>query len=72
MTTKNIAGTMGDWRSKKSNKRTHSSQTAGILKGGSCIATVTDRYFAKKSRSYKDPKYAEWCAKCDKLNGNRG
>ena len=64
-------GTMGSWQAKKSNKRTSGSQTSGILKGKGCVADMMQRYMAKSSRSYKDPKYGDWCRKMDKMNGQK-
>jgi len=65
---KESSGTMGSWKSKKSDKRTYASHTAGKDKQENCKATVMDRYFAKRARSYKHPRYGEWCRKCDGLN----
>ena len=40
-----------------------SSSTPGRSKGLNCQATPDERFFAKKSRSYKYPGYEEWCKK---------
>lgn len=62
--------TMQTWRANRLS-RGKPSQTPGITKGDSCRADFRKRYFATRSRSYKDPKYGEWCQAMDALNGNR-
>jgi hypothetical protein len=60
--------TMQSWRAKII-KRGKGSQTPGKTKGESCQADYRKRYYASKSRSYKDIKYGEWCRAMDSLNG---
>ena len=51
---------MHDWRSKIERKRLRGSQTPGSQKTLACQATALERFFAKRSRSYKHQGYAEW------------
>lgn len=59
---------MQTWR-KNIISRGKGSQTPGRTKGESCQADYRKRYFATRSRSYKDVKYGEWCKQMDSLNG---
>ncbi len=59
---------MGDWKRKKMKKERKGSQTPGSAKGENCKATVQQRYMAKRSRSYKDPDYSNWCRWADNAN----
>ena len=61
--------TMASWNTRKIAKKRTGSQTEGAAKGETCKVSQGDRYFAKRSRSYKDPGYKEWCERVDKLNG---
>lgn len=55
---------MINWKTRKLQKKGKGSQTPGKAKGANCQATPEDRYFAKRSRSYKDEKgYHDWCEK---------
>lgn len=60
---------MSDWKINSIKKRGKGSHTPGKAKGEKCMASVVDKYMAKRSRSYKDKDYSKWCAKYDKLNG---
>jgi len=51
---------MHDWKSKVLRKRTRFSRTPGRQKVLSCQATIMDRTFSKRNRSYKLPGYAAW------------
>ena len=58
---------MFDWRSKIEKKEKRKFQTTGRTKSGSnCKATPTQKFFAKRSRSYKHPGYYGWCRETDK------
>lgn len=59
---------MGNWKSHSLKRRTKGSQTPGRTKGASCQADTMKRYYAKSSRSYKDPGYGQWCQAMDALN----
>lgn len=58
---------MAEWKATKGKK---GSQTPGIKKGESCQSKPLYRYLAKSSRSYKHPKYLEWCKKMDARNNS--
>lgn len=61
---------MSTWKTKTFDKKRKGSQTPGKRKNEeTCQATVDDKYFARRSRSYKDKDYWKWCAKTRKLNG---
>jgi hypothetical protein len=52
------------WREEKRAK----SQTPGRQKTEWCQADKTKRFMATKSRSYKHPRYQQWCEKMDSIN----
>lgn len=53
---------------KKELRRKNKSSTRGSEKGGTCVASTLDRYFASSSRSYKHPEYEKWLEKTRKFN----
>ena len=59
---------MGTWHQRLIKKKGKGSQTPGKTKVESCQADFKKRYMAKKSRSYKDSEYKEWCRQVDILN----
>ena len=67
---------MSTWKMKKFRKTSAFSrgQTAGSSKGANCKATPIQRYMAKRNRSYKHRRYAEWSEKFrgQKVNANMG
>lgn len=67
LTSKESIGTMGSWCAKRKAKG-RGSQTPGSAKGPACQADVFKKFMAKRSRSYKDPEYGNWCLAMDKLN----
>lgn len=58
---------MKNWKRKvlKKQARFSQGQASGKSKGGSCQASTMQRYFAKRSRSYKHKDYANWCRWAD-------
>jgi len=55
---------MHDWKKKKERKKQRASHTPGKQKVLSCQATMLDRYFASRERSYKHPAYGQlWAGK---------
>ena len=52
---------MGSWKTRKNAKKGKGSQTPGSKKGASCQATAIEKWMARASRSYKDPRYSQWC-----------
>lgn len=60
---------MGNWTPRKERIK-KGSQTPGRMKNPlTCQATTEDKFYARRSRSYKDNGYAAWCAKYRKING---
>jgi len=59
--------TLGYRNSFKDRKKTHASRTPGKQKAP-CQITYLDKFFARKSRSYKHKDYAIWCEKSRKKN----
>lgn len=55
------------WGNKRKKHRGKPSHTPGKLKGENCKASPMDRFYAKRSRSYKSKGYATWCRKSEKL-----
>lgn len=55
--------TMGNWKSRKMEKKGKGSQTAGRTKGLNCQASSMERIFAGRSRSYKMRGYSDWLRK---------
>ena len=51
---------MATWKAKTFNKTTSESQTPGKTKSSRCQADYMDKFFAKRSRSYKHPGYSDW------------
>lgn len=49
-----------DWCKKKNKKKLRASRTPGKGKP-LCVAKPLQKYFAKRSRSYKHPEYETWC-----------
>lgn len=60
---------MKDWKNSIIKKARKGSQTPGNKKGESCQADFLKKYYAKSSRSRKDPGYDGWCKRMDGLNG---
>ncbi len=61
---------MGNWKAKKRRKVEAFSrgQTPGKKKDANrCQINATKTYMAKRSRSYKDPNYSDWCKWADSL-----
>lgn len=52
-----------EWKSKIRRKQARGNQTAGSQKGENCKAKTIDRFFTKRSRSYKHQDYPEWLNK---------
>lgn len=61
---------MGNWKRKIFLKQSRKGrgQSSGKEKKGTCIADYRKKYFAKRSRSYKDREYSDWCIWADKVN----
>lgn len=55
-------------KEKKNKKKRKGNQTPGSSKGDNCKASILDRYFSSRNRSYKHPEYSNWCRRCDVLN----
>ena len=60
---------MSNWKSNIISKKKKGSQTPGSVKGPSCQADWRKKYYATRSRSYKDSGYSDWCKSMDSLNG---
>ena len=58
---------MAEWRARIV-KKGRGSQTPGKTKGGNCVRTFLQNWYAKNSRSYKDPGYRDWCDSMDRRN----
>lgn len=61
-------GGMGSWKRRIIQKRSRGSQTPGRMKNHTCQADYLKKYYAKVSRSYKDPGYSAWCKAMDAAN----
>lgn len=59
---------MGQWKAKKIRQQGKRSVTPGNKKGENCMTDKMKNFFAKRSRSYKHPDYAQWCDKMDVVN----
>lgn len=60
---------MGTWKQKKIKAK--KSQTPGKKKGDSCqriVKSLDKGYFGRTSKSYKDPRYSDYCALIDTYN----
>lgn len=62
---------MGTWKTKEIQKKNRGSHTPGKLKVDSCRTDSDKQFFAKRSRSYKDIGYSQWCKQMDALNGRK-
>lgn len=51
---------MATWRQRKRRKAGKGSQTPGKDKNG-CSSSPLDRTIARRNRSWKHPKYPQWC-----------
>jgi hypothetical protein len=58
----------GTWKAKKIARKSKGSQTPGKSKGENCHTDAAKQFFAKRSRSYKDRGYPDWCRKMTALN----
>ncbi len=55
---------MGTWKKRKLTKNARASRESGKKKG--LVPPMWAKNCAKASRAYKNnPRYAEWCIKCD-------
>lgn len=61
-------GTMGTWKAKTLGRTRKNVNTSGVSKGGYCVADATQKYMAKRSRSYKDSNYPAWVAWANRAN----
>ncbi len=50
-------------------KKNRGSQTPGKSKNETCKADYIKKFMAKRSHSYKDPEYADWCHRMYVANG---
>lgn len=57
-------------KARRQQKKKKGSSTTGKSKG--LVPAPEDRAMAQNSRSYKDPRYAGWCAWADRKNKSGG